>query len=198
MNDILGLAAEFIDRLANPSYGAEINEAYAARLDELLRRYPSLATNLVDESLSADDVDLLSTASWLWYLGWCHDHGPLPSIEFLDALYEESDDPVIRLFVVEAVATHPSIVEQYQGLDERAPDDLEELPRTWLSDRLLGLVTGSSEPDHRERDQDDRLAEALEFTTSLLQIGNPVALTTLRASLSRDWMGQQRLMNMME
>ncbi len=194
MSNLLGLAADFIDRVANPRYGAEVNEAYAARLDELLKRDPSLAERLAEERLDAEDVDLLSTSGWLWYLGFRHDHGTLPQEEFLDALYAEADDPIVRLSIVEAVTIHPEIVGRFRERPERERVTLEALPQYWLRDRLVRLVAPSDQQgaDHDlgDRDFEDRMGEAMELATSFLQIGNQVALETLRALLSSA--GRQR------
>src|SRR4029450_13257633 len=132
MRGVLGLAADFIDRMTNPAPGQEENAAYAARFAELLERDDGLQSQLLASDLGPDDIDLLGLQGWLWYLNWLATRGVLPGEAFLTALYEDADDSLLRLLVVEAVATNPRVAGPYR---DRSPGEMVgmmQLPSSWL------------------------------------------------------------------
>jgi hypothetical protein len=172
VNGWLGLAADFIDRLANPVHGIAVNESYGARLGELIAADPELTAALAGGHLEAADATAMSTPSWLWYLAWRRSSGlALPPESFMDALFDRTTDTVVRLKLVELAATDPTVSSR-----ERAAN-LEDLPDSWLKSRLRRLAAGESEAPFRE---------AQELTVMLLQIGSPFALESLKAFLAGD------------
>lgn len=200
MKGVLGLGADFFDRLANPANGGETNEAYAARFAELLDRDAELLTaSLSPSDLDDGDVDLLPIHAWLWYLSWLATHGTLPGDGFLTALYEDVGDSLLRLLVVEAIVTNPVAVQGYADLrDLQAP--LSELPPTWPRNRLLTLLA-SATGDHPEvagAAPDEVIDEVGELATALLQIANPVSVATLRALLGFPWPGRAALVRLVD
>lgn len=186
MKAILGLAAEFFDQLANPQHGTEANERHAVRFYELTRRDPQLRELLGHSDLQAEDVDLLSTSAWLWYLAWRRSEGlGLPNEDFLDALFDRMPDPVVRLRLVEAAATDPTL---FAARDiERPASRLEETPGSWLRRRLIDSVRrGGASPEAA-------LGVSLEMAMLLLQVGNDVARMYLRALLAEPSAFQEQL-----
>lgn len=189
MKGVIGLGADFFERLTDPVYGVEVNEAYAARLTDLTRRDERMWTQLLANDLAPSDVDLLPAQTWLWYLDWLGDNGGLPPDDFVTALYEDVGDPVFRLRIVEAVIRHPEVATQLT--ERRLPGDggLAGLPSSWVRMRLLGLVRGS-QADQEFEDREEQFHEAFELATSLLQIGSQPALAVLGALLSHRWPGR--------
>lgn len=200
MKGILGLAAAFIDRMENPVYGPAENEAYSARFAELVERDEELRNLLGAADLGSPDVDLLSTAGWLWFLKWLRDEEiPMPRGAFLDALYDHVGDPVARLEIVDAVVSTPALVREFRALERRV--SLEELPGFWLRDRLLGIVQPVRRGDERESLDEHlppKLSQAIELASILLQSGNVVALTILRALLTHPWRHQAELQKIVD
>ena len=175
MKGALGLAGEFLDRLANPVHGVDHNEAHAARFHELIERDPELRAALLRSDLDAGDVDLLSTTGWLWYLTWRRSEGAsLPAEEFVEALFRSTGDLVVRLRIVDLAASDPALI---RAVSEARPNlALEATPPSWLRSRLLGLVPAAA--------PDDAAVQAQQMALLLLQVGTDVARIYLRALLA--------------
>ncbi|OXY93446.1 hypothetical protein BEK98_22295 [Streptomyces diastatochromogenes] len=169
-------------------HGESVNEAHSVRFADLLGRDERLPGNLSAADLAEADTDLLSMQSWVWYLKWLAKQGELPRDEFLDALYEDSGDSLIRLILFESVMTNPVIVRRYSEFRGQWTVPLEELPPCWPQHLVLHLV--SAEPT-RARDIDagtaEQLPEVVELAFSLLQVGNTAALAILRGLLAYQW-----------
>jgi len=175
MKGILGLAAEFLDGLTDPARSVEEHELHAARFAELLARDPQLGELLTGSDLGAADVDLLSTAAWLWYLTWLRSSGVgLPGPAFLDALFDSTGDHLVRLKIVEAAATDATIGREDRGPGGRPPGDSQ----AWLTRRIRRLATAE--------DGEQAFEEANDFALYLLQVGNDTAQEYLRDLLARD------------
>lgn len=189
MKAFVGLAAEFIDKLANPAHGVETNEAYGARLASLEQGDSRFGEQFAAacEELQADDLHLLGTSGWIWLLGWLASRSRRPPDAILDALYDETQDVVVRLRIVEAVTTFPPTIERFTVLRRRTTP-LSEVPDRWLARRLVSLV----EPGVNRVDP-SALAATQEFTLLLLQVGNEVALSTARSLLAHHWPGGEEL-----
>ncbi|MFJ3794630.1 hypothetical protein [Kitasatospora sp. NPDC090091] len=188
MKGLLGLSADFIDRMTNAAHGEGVNEAYCCRFAELLQSDESLAYQLSAGDLSESDTGLLSMQSWLWYLRWVATQEKLPSDGFLNVLYEDASDSLLRLVVLDSVMTHPVIVQRYSDIPERQTVHLEELPPSWPRDLILALISpelaDSLAIDARPAGQ---IAEIVEVSFSLLQIGNTPAMVILRGLLAYPW-----------
>ncbi|MFF7702748.1 hypothetical protein [Streptomyces lydicus] len=199
MKAFLGLSADFIDRMANPVHGDAVNQAYASRFADLLRRDDRLPGQLSAADLSEADTDLLSMQSWIWYLKWLAKQGELPRDEFLDALYEDAGDSLLRLIVLESVMTNPVVVRRYSDIHEQWTVPLEELPPCWPRNLVLHLVsvepTGARDIDSRPA---ERLPEVLEVAFSLLQVGSTAALAMLRGLLAYQWQMRGELIRLVD
>ncbi|SOB81373.1 hypothetical protein [Streptomyces sp. 1331.2] len=199
MKAFLGLSADFIDRMANPVYGAGVNQAYASRFADLLRRDERLPAQLSADDLSEVDTDLLSMQSWIWYLKWLTKQQELPRDEFLDALYEDAGDSLLRLIIFESVMTNPVVVRRYSNIHEQWAVPLEELPPCWPRNLVLHLVSaepaGARDIESRPTEQ---LPEVLELAFSLLQVGNAAALAMLRGLLAYQWPMRGELISLVD
>lgn len=178
MNGLLGLAADFLDRVANPDYGSDTNELYRGRFESLLGEDKELGETLGRLELQRDDLPTLTIDAWLWYMRWRCERYPLPAADFLDALFEATDEPVVHVRVVELVVRHPHTAEQLGAFAESSHLSLEELPVPWLRDRLLRSI------DHVQHDHRHAAAEPQAMVAYLLQLGDPVCLGVLRAFLA--------------
>lgn len=177
MNGLLGLAADFVERVGNPTYGREVNELYRARLEWLLAEDEHLDRSLGRLELGRDDVPALSVDAWLWYMRWrCLRH-PLPRDDFLDALFEATDEPAVHIRILELVVRHPGAAEKLGAATGDRPPPLEELPIPWLARRLLYSL------DHG-RDDSGHAVEASAIAIYLVQLGDPASIAVLRGLLS--------------
>jgi hypothetical protein len=164
MNSALFLAADFLERASNPSYGPEINEEYALRWVTLRETGdPVKGLNLAE--LGRSDLDALSPQAWLWLASSLEDQDPEFPISFAESLFTTSTDPVIRLAVADSMLRHPHLARRYS----EAGETLISQPPNWARDRLLSLL-----------EKDDQGNGLTEMTLILLQVGNKPALTLLR------------------
>jgi hypothetical protein len=193
VNGLLAIAESFIDRMTNPRYGPAVNEEYAMRFTELLNGDPGFATELANLSLDPEDIDSLPACAWPWYLEWRRLEGaPPPTADFFEVLFAATDDPAIRLAVVQS------------ALSERAADssqdDFPDAALAPLSDPGLGSEERGAIRSSWLRSQATRLTragdpaqtlpDAIELATYLLQIGDSDSLASL---LSLPWPGQEAL-----
>jgi hypothetical protein len=192
MNSLMGMVADFLDRLSDPTFGRQENETYNLRLGILLDNDERLSEQLANADLSADDVPALSLAAWMWYLRWRALSGAeAPGNAFLASLYDSTTEPIVRLRVVEAVVTHSR---GYRDVidDEQGPRELSWLPDNWLRERIYSIVIGESEPEVGEVGATQE-EQAWELSAYLLQLGDDLSITTLAALLAERWSGQRFL-----
>src|SRR5262245_59314223 len=96
------LAAPLLERVSDPSHGRDVNESETLHFHAALRADSSLAQLLAHAELADDDVETMSAGAWLWYLGWRVATGAeQPDDRFLDALYDRTTIPALRLKVVQ-------------------------------------------------------------------------------------------------
>jgi hypothetical protein len=179
VNGLLGLVADFLERVANPSHGPEVNDLYGSRLQWLLAEDDGLNEDLGRLELQRDDLPTLTMDAWLWYMRWRCERHPLPSAEFLDALFEATDEPAVHVRIVELVVRHPHTAERLGAFVEAPQPPIEELPVPWLRDRLLRSI------GHAEHRHGHATGEPRAMVTYLLQLGDPVCLGVLRSFLAQ-------------
>lgn len=195
MNALIGMISDFLGRLSDPAFGKEVNEAYNLRLGILLDSDESLAAQLANTGLDPEDISSLSFVSWLWYLRWReHRGGQLPNDAFLDALYDATAEPIIRIRVVDTVVTHLRRTIAAQGLEVPERRGLPGLPHSWLRRRMQSIV---GEGEEREADA-TRAEAAWELAAYLLQLGDDFSLVTLGALLFEQWSGRPFLVAQVE
>jgi hypothetical protein len=196
MNGILGIAAEFLDRVGNPAHGVEVNEAYAQRLGQLVRSDRDTLGSLLATTLEPDDLDTLSMDAWMWYLDWRSSTAPLPDDSFLTALYQRAaTEPAVRLNILRLVTSAPAVRERFQRELPGPPLPIGEFPVPWLRELMRSAVRGEDLAGQAlpEQDPSARVNSALELATYLLQLGDEVSQQTLRSLLAQPWPGQQQL-----
>jgi hypothetical protein len=188
MNALLAIAADFFDHLTDPAFGREANDNYSLKFQVLMDNDSEAARQLATVPLGRDDVGSMSAAAWLWYLAWRKSlTGEQPSSEFLDALYAETANPIIRLRIVEigAQGMHGS---QAQRLT-RAATGLEEARPSWVEERIRDITREQDFGIQGENLQRARIEDAWELLSYLIDIGTNESLDTARALLAEDWLG---------
>lgn len=193
MNSLMGMVADFLDRLSDPAFGRAENETYNLRLGLLLDNDARLSEQLANADLSPDDVPALSLAAWMWYLRWrALSGGRAPGDAFLTSLYDSTTEPIVRLRVVEAVVTHARGYRDVTIDYPRQPQGLSTLPDNWLRARLYSILIGESEPEADEAEATPQ-EQAWELSAYLLQLGDDLSITTLGALLAEPWSGRRFL-----
>jgi len=203
MKGFLGLASDFIEKMANPAYGTQVNESYGLRLAQLLDQDREAVGELAHMSeLDAGDLSLLTTDGWLWLLGWMKSHGTRPSDDLLHSLFDNSNSLVLRLHVVEAVTTTADLKRTKEGWRE-SPPNVREFPESWLRTRMEKSVIISGPETRIERGEaalqldpenvQAAVAESFELAMLLLQVGNESAMLALRSLLAHPWNGAELL-----
>lgn len=205
MNGLLALAEGFLDRMTNPQYGTEVNEEYSLRFHQALAEDPEFAVSFASLPLDPEDIDSLPICAWPWYLQWRAERSEPPSTEFLDALFEATDDPGVRLAVLQSALSDGSHSRQDGADDTRPygngqpppddsaatspqtrwssePEEREVIRSLWLSNQLTRLTGDPSDSS--------TLSEVVDVATYLLQLGD---IANLRALLSRSWVGREDL-----
>jgi hypothetical protein len=203
MNALMGLIADFVERLADPGFGRQVNEAYNFRIGVLLDNDENMSAQLANTDLGADDVPSLSFASWLWYLRWRMLHGgPLPGDDFLTGLYDATIEPIVRFRVVDTVVVQFRRDLGTAELTGQRWRRLSDLPDSWLRRRMESIIGGRQEHEDEATgaEQARRLAreQAWELAAYLLQLGDDVSLAILGALLSEQWDGASDLVARVE
>lgn len=190
MNTLLAITADFFEHLTNPAFGREVNDSYDFKFHVLMRDDEGTAQQLATAPLSRDDVGSMSAAAWLWYLEWRGSvTDELPSGDFLDALYDEAANPVLRLRIIELGVRQ---MQRSQTETESAADP-ENVQRGWILDRIRNFAEedGSSRQDAGL--QSAPIEDAWELLSYLIDIGSGDSLDAARPLLAGRGQGVQVL-----
>jgi hypothetical protein len=158
MNPRLRLAAEHLERAADPGAGREINDLRAAEFAQALTNGDNLLAELLP---TEDDALVLSPLAWAWLLPIFAQASLRPPDAVLDAIFERTQSPFVRLRVVQATATARADT-QATALAEAEDVD------PWLYSRLRHVL------------QPDLGHDAIIFGQLLLQVGNEPARRAFR------------------
>ena len=154
MNAHLRLAAEHLERAADPSGDRETAEVLSAQFAHLAAEEGVLKELVPDK----DDGLVLSPIAWAWFLPLLAESSLRPPDAVLDAIFERTASPFVRLRVVQAAtATTPD-----DGWDR------------WLVGRARRSL-GEGSAEHGAG------SEAVVLGQILLQAGNRPAQTAFRA-----------------
>jgi hypothetical protein len=195
MNGFLAIAEAFLERMTNPLYGNEMNDQYSLRFNQLLAEDREFADSFANLSLDPEDVGTLPVCAWPWYLQWRLERAAPPSPDFLDALFESTEDPAVRMAVTQsALSDIPEDVPDHAdmtgdaGEEPTRPVALEadatrelfpgrrrrpEIRSRWLRTRVNRLAG--------DRDPARAVAEAEDLAIYLLQLGDPDSLAVLQS-----------------
>jgi hypothetical protein len=181
MNSLLAITADFFEHLTNPAFGRETNDGYDFKFHVLMRNDASTAQQLATAPLSRDDVGSMSAAAWLWYLEWRESTtAELPSGDFLDALYDEAANPVLRLRIVKLSVRE--MQHGQTGADSVA--DTENMRLAWIQNRIRNF-TGEDDSSRQGIGlQRESVEDAWELLSYLIDIGTSESLGAARPLLA--------------
>lgn len=195
MSSLLELATEFLDRMTNPAYGADVNEEYALRLARLLDG--ALAERLASEAQELRTPDALTPHAWTWLLGWAKSAGTALDPELLLALCEQWESATFKAAVIEAAIVNDSGEPSSAGV--RDVPDVRDFPNPWLRT----LLTRATHPDVEPTRADSKVPltrgyrhsrHVQSLLNALLLVERDVTVRAAAALLREPWEGQRALL----
>jgi len=187
MSTLLSLAADYIERMANPTFGIATNEDYAIRFGKLLETEGFLS-QLREEIESLKDPDVLSSHGWLWLFDWARSTGAKLDQELLFQLFDEWTSTFIKAEIVQ-LATR-GYGEKTKGSPKQ---NLFDFPNQFLR-RIMVEVTAPNQNDNMEREHSWG-TPANSVLVAFLQANSPIALDAASVLLRHQWKGQRELIN---
>ena len=180
MSIFLGLARDHLERMANPSYGAAVNEEYSLRLAALLQR-EGVRHELEGELLALRDAGLLTSHGWMWFLSWARSEQLPLRDELLLDVFDRWSNVFLKAAVLE-IGTAPG--EQVGQGDPIA-----------LSPFLQAILTRVTHVDEALRQEERGVAtrRAEEALLAMLHVESDVTLAAARALIDREWSGKAQL-----
>jgi hypothetical protein len=210
---LIELAAEFFDRMANPVYGAQVNEEYTLRFARLMD--DGATSRMAQEVREIGSVSALSPSAWSWLLGWVRTQ---PEAELdesvLRNLCEQWESTTFKAEVIRTALSRsdrPTPSDDYdRGQDRPTPPDdydrprpsIDSLPDPWLRELLIGSVrteaTGEADPhsDDTSRSQPTvHSRHAHSLLMALILVDTEESLDAAAALLQHPWPGQDSLLS---
>jgi len=198
MSEILVLARDYLERMANPIYGASTNEDYAIRF-AMLMRSEGFEERLNKEISEIADRTTLTSHGWHWVLGWAKSRRLDLSEDLLVELFEEWSSVFLRADIIDLAIQNADYSAQSLGRG------LNEFPNRFLA-KIMSSATRRREEDVR-RSEDTQIWEerqsvephpstsiAESTLIALLQVGRPITLDAASVFLRHLWSGQQQLL----
>jgi hypothetical protein len=184
MSTMLTLAAEFLDRMTNPSYGPAINEDYSLRFAVLMSAENS--DKSLDEEIGLlENVNTLGPYVWLWIINRARSRDIILSEDLLLHLTGRWPDVFIQAPVID-LAT--------RNAEWSSPENvvsIKSFGHPWLS-RLLQQCTGYRN-DVADRSMFTLSRRAELSLISLLQVGKGITLDAASTLLNHSWEGRSHL-----
>lgn len=198
MSELLLLASDYLERMANPIYGSAMNEDYAIRFATLMRS-EGFEEKLNREISETKDRSTLTSHGWQWVLGWAKSRRLDLSEQLLIELFEEWSSVFLRSDIIDLAIQNSDYTGYYQG-------SLNEFPNSFLA-KIMSRATRpldevrDSEQVGRELREEKLTAERYSSTSiaestliALLQVGQPITLDAASVLLRHPWHGQQQLL----
>ena len=187
MSSLFTLAADYIERMANPAFGITTNEDYAIKFGKLLES-EGFESRLREEIRALKDPEALSSHGWLWLFDWAKSTGADLDQELLLTLFRKWASPFVRAEIVQ-LATRG-----FQGeTGANVRHEMFNFPDRFLA-QIMIEVTTPLEESNLERDQLS-VTRSQSVLVAFLQAGSPVALDAAAALLRHQWEGQRELVN---
>lgn len=202
MSDLLFLASDYIERMANPVYGTSVNEDYALKFGTLLSK-EGFEARLNEEIRTLTDRDALTSYGWLWLLSWVKSKDIELNEELLVELYEEWSSVLVRAEILDLATRNVDYVERL------LPSlSIEQFPNSFLSRIMMRAirpqeVEETTQPESQEWRsteelpiQEDQPSTALAESTlvALIQVDTPITIDAARVLLTHKWDGHQQLL----
>jgi hypothetical protein len=195
---LIELAAEFFDRMANPVYGAQVNDEYALRFAQLIDG--EAAYRMAQEVRQVRSASALTPSGWSWLLGWVRTQPEAelnPSV--LRDLCEQWESATFKAEVIRTALSRsdrPVSSDRYTG--DQA--DIDALPDPWLRDLLFRSVrpeideesdadpsgTGRAEPPLHSQ-------HVYSLLMALILVDTEETLDAAAALLQHPWPGHESL-----
>jgi hypothetical protein len=187
MSDLLTLARDYIDRMANPVYGIATNEDYAIRFAKLFES-EGFEAQIRAEIRTLRSRDALTSYGWLWLIGWAKSRRIDLNEELLVELFEQWSGVFVRSAIID-LATQSAEYES-QGRRKRS---LLEFPNRFLA-QIMRLATEGEEEDRPLDEQRRSTGRAESVLIALLQVDKPITLDAASALLQYEWWGREQLL----
>lgn len=176
MSPFLNLFAETLDRASNPSFGNQVNEEAAYRIEEALAD-ERFALLLEGEPNREMDVSHLSTFAWTWLLETSLSKRINFAVSTLYALYQSTSDVTLKSLVLRI------------ALDDAKSSPLLSKVVEWTRE-----LRDDEQPWSDERaDQPFHVRRAESTLEALMQTGRYGALEAARNLLTDNWPGRAYL-----
>jgi hypothetical protein len=197
---LIELAAEFFDRMANPVYGAPVNEEYALRFAQLM---DAEATHrMAQEVRQVRSVSALSPSAWSWLLSWIRTQ---PQAELSPSVLRDlCEQWESTTFKAEVIRTALSRSDRSLSQDDHGRDQIgiESLPNPWLRELLLRSVRPeTAEETHTEQTGTDPAGPTLHsrhvysLLMALILVETEESLNAAAALLRHPWPGHDSLVS---
>lgn len=131
MSSLLQIAAEFIDRMTNPVYGAQINDEYAQRFAALLD--DDFEQSLRREVKTLDSTSALTPHGWTWLLDWARTNDTSIDDQVLLRLCEEWESTAFKAAAIESAVGGREVQADIVG-------GVGEFPDLWLRQLLSNAI----------------------------------------------------------
>ena len=196
---LIELAAEFFDRMANPVYGAQINEEYALRFGQLMDA--EAAYRMDQEVGQLRSVSALSPSGWSWLLGWVRTRPPEAELNpsLLLDLCEQWESAAFKAEVIRTALSRsdrPHSPDSYGG----AEDGIGSVPDPWLRELLFRSVAPEATQE-TDVESDDAIptgptlhsGHVHSLLMALIFVDTDESLDAAAALLQHPWPGHETL-----
>lgn len=187
MAALLTLAADFIEKVSNPSYGRLINEEYSMKLGQLMNE-EGFKDTLRREIETTTDVNTLSSHGWIWLIQWCRINEIKLPAELSLRLVQRWSNVFVQASIID-LATYDTDESNRSLPNTRGPDN------DWLI-QLIEICTTSPRNEQTESSSEEENVNSLaaeNLLIALLQVGSFVAITTAQRLLNEQWPGREKL-----
>jgi hypothetical protein len=186
MNALIGALSDLIETTVEPAQDLGLSEADSLRLNLLLEDR-SFAEIFANATLEKDDVEQMSADAWVWYLQWRSAHAEPPSHDFLSALYDSTEDPLVRNGIVESLV----LAARYARTPSSVPPrnwEIHDIPMSWIRQQFLGAsapAQSTEDAEHSYSGLTER-QRATDIVSHLLDLGDEYSIGAVRAFLHSD------------
>lgn len=189
MSSLLELAADFLDRMTNPAFGADANEEYTLRFSALLSG--DAGERLRSEAAQLQSADALTPHAWAWLLRWAKSNQvPLGGPLLVD-LCERWESAAFKAIVIDAGTGRRAARGRNVGV--------ADFPDPWLRTVLVRATRPTSTEDTHDHDSPLRVSSrhsrhAQSLLMALLLVETDVTLDAASSLLREDWHGRNDLL----
>jgi hypothetical protein len=195
---LIELEAEFFDRMANPVYGAQVNDEYALRFAQLIDTEATY--RMAQEVRQVRSVSALTPSGWSWLLGWVRTQ---PEAELNPTVLQELCERwESATFKAEVIRTALSRSDRPVSPDRDTgyQSDIDALPDPWLRDLLFRSMRPENTEQSDAEPNDPGRAEpplhsrhVYSLLMALILVDTEESLDAAAALLKYPWPGHESL-----